>query len=104
MVLAERTRFKERRRFIENAFERRFQGVLREARRDLSWHIIGSAPGNGKSMGINDLVNVVEAERRDDGTTRIPVIAVPSPKGKLRTERALGLALASFLGQVPNKP
>ena len=44
------------RRFIETAFESRFQGLLRAAQQNRSWHIIAAVPGSGKSLGIADLV------------------------------------------------
>jgi len=41
--------------FIETPFERRFQGLLRQAWRARRWHVIVAEPGSGKTMGIGDL-------------------------------------------------
>ncbi len=40
--------------FIETPFERRFQGLLRQAWLQRSWHVIVAEPGSGKTMGIGD--------------------------------------------------
>ncbi len=37
--------------FIETAFARRFQAMLRSAWRNRSWHVIVADPGAGKTMG-----------------------------------------------------
>src|SRR5258707_11457247 len=42
--------------FLETAFEQRFQGLLRHAWHNRSWHVIAALPGSGKSLGIQDLV------------------------------------------------
>jgi len=34
--------------FLETAFERRFQGLLRQAWLNRSWHVIAAVPGSGK--------------------------------------------------------
>jgi hypothetical protein len=34
--------------FVETAFERRFQAMLRSAWRNRSWHVIVADPGAGK--------------------------------------------------------
>jgi hypothetical protein len=44
------------REFVETAFERRFQGMLRSAWQKRAWHVIVADPGSGKTMGIVDLV------------------------------------------------
>ena len=41
--------------FIETPFEHRFQGLLRQAWHQRSWHVIVAEPGSGKTMGIGDL-------------------------------------------------
>jgi hypothetical protein len=41
--------------FLETAFELRFQGLLRQAWRERSWHVIAALPGSGKSLGIADM-------------------------------------------------
>ncbi|MFL5659297.1 MAG: hypothetical protein ACJ8CB_34580 [Ktedonobacteraceae bacterium] len=42
--------------FLETAFEKRFQAMLRSAWNKRSWHVIVADPGSGKTMGIRDLV------------------------------------------------
>ena len=42
--------------FIETAFERRFQAMLRYAWHKRSWHVIVADPGAGKTMGIRELM------------------------------------------------
>jgi hypothetical protein len=86
--------------FIENAFERRFQGLLRSARRDRTWHVVAAVPGSGKSFGIADLVAASGASKPSDGRTRLPVLAVCSPKGKA-SPAAPGITLAAAFGVVP---
>jgi hypothetical protein len=38
--------------FVETAFEKRFQAMLRSAWLKRSWHVIVADPGSGKTMGI----------------------------------------------------
>ena len=42
--------------FVETAFERRFQAMLRSAWHKRSWHVIVADPGSGKTMGIRDMI------------------------------------------------
>src|SRR2546425_12697377 len=57
--------------FVETAFARRFQAMLRSALHKRSWHVIVADPGSGKTMGIRDLVR----------TTGSPVmLAVTAPE------------------------
>jgi superfamily II DNA or RNA helicase len=42
--------------FLETAFEKRFQAMLRSAWHKRSWHVVVADPGSGKTMGIRDLV------------------------------------------------
>ncbi len=86
--------------FIENAFERRFQGLLRSAQWDRSWHVVAAVPGSGKSYGIADLVTSAGAAKRLDGQTRLPILTVCAPKGKAGPS-ALGIALSLAFGVVP---
>ncbi len=99
--------------FVETAFERRFQAMLRSAWHKRSWHkrswhkrswhkrswhkrswhkrswhVIVADPGSGKSMGIRDLI------KRAGGRS---VLAVTSPKNN-DDEQALGDQLFSALG------
>jgi hypothetical protein len=74
--------------FIETAFERRFQAMLRSAWHKRSWHVIVADPGAGKTMGIRDLI-------RTAGSPAI--LAVTAPKNN-EEEMALGNHLFSALG------
>ena len=76
--------------FLETAFERRFQGILRHAQQQRSWHVIAAVPGSGKSLGINDLMLHGEARKRGNDTTRLPILAIRAPKNGAR-EQALGV-------------
>lgn len=91
------------REFLETAFERRFQGLLRHAWQNRSWHVIAAVPGSGKSLGIRDLVNHSGAYKDATGTTRLPVLAVRSPKNAA-PEQALGMAISAAFGVVPTMP
>jgi hypothetical protein len=74
--------------FVETAFERRFQALLRSALHKRSWHVIVADPGSGKTMGIREMVQ----------TTGSPVIlAVTAPKND-DDEQALGDQLFAALG------
>jgi len=95
--------FVPRQEFLETAFERRFQGFLRQAWQNRSWHVIAAVPGSGKSLGIHDLVNHSGAYKDATGTTRVPVLAVRAPKNAA-SEQALGMALSAAFGVVPTMP
>src|SRR5215472_10152033 len=86
--------------FLETAFERRFQGWLRHAWQNRSWHLIAAVPGSGKSLGIHDLVLHSGAYKEATGTTRLPVLSVCSPKNDVR-EQGLVSALALAFGVLP---
>jgi len=74
--------------FIETAFERRFQAMLRSAWQKQSWHVIVADPGAGKTIGIRDLIR----------TTGSPaILAVTAPKNN-EEELALGNQLFTTLG------
>ena len=98
-----RSPFVVQRDFIETAFEVRFQGMLRRAWRNRSWHIIAAVPGSGKSLGIHDLVTASSARKEAGGRTFLPVLAIRSPKNGA-TEQALGQALSAAFGMVPTMP
>ena len=87
--------------FLETAFEQRFQGILRHAWHNRSWHVIAALPGSGKSLGILDLVLRSGARKEATGTTLLPVMAIRSPKNTTR-EQALGVALCAAFGNVPS--
>ena len=74
--------------FVETAFERRFQAMLRFAWQRRSWHVIVADPGSGKTMGIRDLVKTAG---------RNVVLAVVTPKNN-DDEQALGDQLYAALG------
>jgi hypothetical protein len=57
--------------FVETAFERRFQAMLRSAWRKRSWHVIVADPGAGKTMGIRDLIKAAGSRA---------ILAVVAPK------------------------
>ncbi len=78
--------------FIETGFEQRFQGLLRQAWRQRSWHVIVAEPGSGKSMGIRDLVTTSTHGRSTVGGRSYPVLAVTAPKNDPK-EQALGNSL-----------
>src|SRR6266404_2002937 len=83
--------------FIETPFERRFQGLLRQAWRARRWHVIVAEPGSGKTMGICDLRDEASRQAGTIGGRRYPVLAVAAPKNDPR-EAALGNFLLTALG------
>jgi AAA domain len=87
--------------FLVTPFERRFQGWLRHAWRARSWHVIAAVPGSGKSLGIHDLVLHSGAYKEATGVTRLPVLAIRSPKHDPR-EQGLLMALSSAFGVLPS--
>ena len=58
--------------FMKTPFERRFQGLLGQAWRARSWHVIVAEPGSGKTMGIGDLRDQAFSTGRDHRRTAIP--------------------------------
>ena len=89
--------------FLETAFERRFQGLLRQAWLNRSWHVIAAVPGSGKSLGISDVILGSGAYKDTNGVTRLPILAIRAPKNAAR-EQALGLALSAAFGVIPSMP
>ncbi len=83
--------------FIETPFECRFQGLLRQAWHQRSWHVIVAEPGSGKTMGIRDLRDEAARAAGMVGGRRYPVLAVTAPKNDPR-EAALGNLLLGALG------
>lgn len=83
--------------FIETPFERRFQGLLRQAWKLRRWHVIVAEPGSGKTMGIRDLSATAQREAGMMSGRRYPVLAVTAPKNDSR-EAALGNFLLTALG------
>jgi hypothetical protein len=74
--------------FIETAFARRFQAMLRSAWHDRSWHVIVADPGAGKTMSIRDLVKTAGSRA---------ILAVVAPKNN-EDEMALGNQFFTALG------
>jgi superfamily II DNA or RNA helicase len=74
--------------FVETAFERRFQAMLRSAWQRRSWHVIVADPGSGKTMGIRDLVKISGSRA---------ILAIVTPKNN-EDEQALGDQLYTALG------
>jgi hypothetical protein len=74
--------------FVETAFERRFQAMLRSAWRKRSWHVIVADPGAGKTMGIRDLIKTAGSRA---------ILAVVAPKNNA-DEMALGNQFFTALG------
>lgn len=91
------------RKFLETPFEDRFQGMLRHAWQRRSWHVIAAVPGSGKSVGIADFLHQSGAYKETTGITRLPVLAIRSPKNAPR-EQALGTALTAAFGVIPAMP
>ena len=75
--------------FIETGFEQRFQGLLRQAREQRSWHVMVAEPGSGKTMGIRDLVETTARARSGIAGRTFPILAVTAPKNDPK-EQALG--------------
>lgn len=74
--------------FLETAFEKRFQAMLRSAWHKRSWHVIVADPGSGKTMGIRDLVKTAGSRA---------ILAIVTPKNN-EDEQALGDQLYTALG------
>ena len=74
--------------FIETAFEKRFQAMLRYAWHKRSWHVIVADPGSGKTVGIRDLIKTAGSRA---------ILAVVAPKND-EEEQALGDQLFTALG------
>lgn len=99
----ERPPFVLQRNFILTPFEKRFQGILQNARQNWSWHIIAAVPGSGKSLGIHDFVRHSGAYKEANGKTFLPVLSIRAPEDGA-TEQALGYALSDAFGVVPKMP
>jgi hypothetical protein len=74
--------------FVETAFEKRFQAMLRSTWHKRSWHVIVADPGAGKTMGIRDLLKTTGGRS---------VLAMVAPKNN-EDEQALGDQLYTALG------
>lgn len=89
--------------FLETAFEQRFQGLLRHAWKNRSWHVVAAVPGSGKSLGVADLAQQCTSPKENKKVTRIPVLAIRAPKNGGK-EQALGMAFSTAFGVVPSMP
>jgi hypothetical protein len=83
--------------FIETAFERRFQAVLRSAWQKRVWYVIVADPGSGKTTGIIDLVRTTGSPSGTLSGRRYPILAVACPKDD-EYEQTLGDYLYRALG------
>jgi len=83
--------------FIETAFERRFQALLRSAWHRRSWHVIVAEPGSGKTMGIRDAIRTTGSPAGTLPGRSYPLLAVTAPKSD-ESEQALGNYLFTALG------
>src|SRR5260370_10338597 len=86
--------------FVETAFEKRFQAMLRSAWHNRSWHVIVADPGAGKTTSIRDL------QKRAGGRA---ILAVVTPKNN-DDEQALvdqflpALGVPTRVHSSPRKP
>src|SRR5258708_16849532 len=81
--------------FIETPFEQRFQGPLKDAWQQRSWHVLAASPGSGKSMGIQDLLLHSGAQKTRSGETYMPILAIRAPLEK--REQALEIEFSAAL-------
>src|SRR5260370_12402374 len=65
--------------FLETAFELRFQGLLQQAWRQRTWHVIAALPGSGKSLGIADLTHHSNSRKDTKRPTPPPLLTIPPP-------------------------
>jgi hypothetical protein len=74
--------------FVETAFAKRFQAMLRYSWHKRSWHVIVADPGSGKTVSIRDMAQRVGSPA---------MLAVTAPKNN-EGEQALGDQLYTALG------
>lgn len=74
--------------FVETAFARRFQAMLRSAWHKRNWHVIVADPGSGKTTTIRDLFKTTGSRT---------ILAVVAPKNN-DDEQALGDQFYTALG------
>ncbi len=74
--------------FVETAFAKRFQAMLRYSWHKRSWHVIVADPGSGKTVSIRDMAQRVGSPA---------MLAVTAPKN-IEDEQALGDQLFAALG------
>ncbi len=89
--------------FLETAFELRFQGLLRWAWQQRTWHVIAALPGSGKSLGIADLIQQSNSYKNARGATRMSLLAIRAPKNGGK-DLALGMAFCAAFGILPTMP
>jgi hypothetical protein len=83
--------------FIETAFAKRFQALLRSAWQYRTWHVIVADPGSGKTTTIIDFVHTTGSPSGTLGGRRYPILAVTCPKDD-ENEQTLGNYLYRALG------
>jgi len=83
--------------FLETAFEKRFQALLRSAWKYRTWHVIVADPGSGKTTGIIDFVRTTGSPSGTLSGRRYPILAVTCPKED-ENEQTLGNYLYRALG------
>lgn len=83
--------------YLETAFARRFESVLRRARRQRSWHVLVADPASGKTASITELVRSASIPTGTLAGRSYPVLAVTAPKNDQK-ESALGGYLLKALG------
>ncbi len=84
--------------YIETPFEQRFQGPLKDAWQQRSWHVLAASPGSGKSMGIHDFL-VHSGAQKTRSETYMPILAIRAPLEK--REQYLEMAFSAALGVSP---
>jgi hypothetical protein len=83
--------------YLETAFARRMESVLRRARRQRSWHVVVADPASGKSTSITELVRAASIPSGTLAGRSYPMLAVTAPKNDPK-EQALGGYLLKALG------
>jgi hypothetical protein len=83
--------------YLETAFARRMESVLRRAWRQRSWHVVVADPASGKSTSITELVRGASIPSGTLAGRSYPVLAVTAPKNDPK-EAALGGYLLKALG------
>lgn len=89
--------------FMSNAFQRRFQGILKWAWDNGTWHAVAALPGSGKSTGVRELVRAAGGYKTTGGKLSLPVLDVLAPQSA-HSQIALGAAIAAGFGRVPAMP
>ncbi len=83
--------------YLETAFERHFQRMLRLAWQQRTWHVIAADAGSGKSMGIRDFIQATSTRAATGSQQRYSCLAVMAPKEDVK-EAALGNRMFKAVG------